>query len=113
MYWQLVIEYVCSGSTAKTRYYLMRGKTDDDTSKRPVISSPLSDSKWLQRYGEGVSEDIAHEMLRIWDDLLSMEKQVDIDKQLIKSKLLKACESCRDVEDSYKDSVEDMMFKTA
>ena len=35
-----------------------------------------------------------------------MEKQVDIDKQLIQSKLLKVCESCRDVEDSYKDSIE-------
>jgi len=91
----------------------MKGKTDDDNSKLPVISSPLSDSKWLPRYGEGVSEDIAHEMFRIRDDLLSMEKQVDIDKQLIQSKLLKTCESCRYVEDSYKDSVEDMTFKTA
>ena len=57
--------------------------------------------------------DTARRHVRIRDDLLSMEKQIDIDKQLIKSKLLKACESCRDVEDSYKDSAEDMMFKTA
>lgn len=95
-------------SPSKSRHFLphlpslIRGRsTEEDIVKRSVINSPSTDTKWLTRYGDGVSEDVATEMIRIRDDLITMEKQVDIDKQQIQLKLLKACENYRSIEELW------------
>lgn len=61
--------------------------------------------KWLNRYGEdvSVSVDTVNEFKRVRDDIIVMEKQVDYDKQVIQSKLLKACEDCREIEERIAD----------
>jgi hypothetical protein len=78
---------------------------DSDSSKRSVLatntSKNSSDGKWLSRYGDEVPTEVASEMIRIRDDILLMERQIDIDKQLIQVKLVKACERYREVEDQY------------
>lgn len=46
-------------------------------------------TNWLSRYGEEIDVEVANEMIRVRDSIISMERQIDDDKHQIQTKLLK------------------------
>ena len=47
---------------------------------------------WLLRYGSKLPDKVTHELRKIKADLLALDQQVDVDKQQIQGKIIKACD---------------------
>lgn len=60
-----------------------------------MINSGIFTSGWLDRYGVVFSDEISKDMLRIRDELVVLYKQVESDKIIIQTKIIKASEECR------------------
>jgi hypothetical protein len=55
---------------------------------------------WLMRYGYKLSREEYSLLASIHSELLSMDRQIDSDKQVLSQKILKACELHREVEEN-------------
>ena len=65
------------------------------------------------RYGNRkLSNEVATDMLRERDDLLSMDAQVDVDKKLIQSKLLRACDAHREAQTRFDVALQEQVSVT-
>ena len=61
---------------------------------------------WLERYGDKLTADVAENMLKIRDDLSNMEARTDEDKQQMQSKIVLACEACREAQERLDEAKE-------
>jgi len=55
-------------------------------------------TNWLLRYGAILSEEMALDMLRVRDELCSLEQRTELDKQQLQQKILHSCEAVRSSE---------------
>lgn len=69
----------------------------------PAATAP---ERWLERYGDKLTADVAEDMLKIRDDLSNMEARTDEDKIQIQSKIVLACEACREAQEQLDEAKE-------
>ena len=87
--------------------YLTSSRSSEGARSSSVGSKSLgalsgrSETNWLLRYGAKLEGSQAKEMLRIRDDLMAMEVQIDHDKRNIQEKIVHACEVCRQAEEDF------------
>ena len=55
-------------------------------------------TNWLLRYGAILTEDMSLDMLRVRDELCSLEVRTELDKQKLQQKILHSCEAVRSSE---------------
>jgi len=66
-----------------------------------VDSNEKDKSSWLLRYGETVDESTLIDMKSLQDELSSIDEQVESDKSYIQTKIVKACENLREMQQKY------------
>ena len=69
-------------------------------------SDETDDDIWLSRYGELFSSEAVTDMLKLRDDINSIDVQIQIDKRLIQSKIVKVCEQYREKERAFQEIFE-------
>jgi hypothetical protein len=75
---------------------------DGGSRNRSTLS--LEHCQWLSRYGEELSGETAADLLRVRDELRSLETETETDKQHIQAKLLRACDNCRAAETTLREA---------
>jgi len=75
---------------------------DGGNKRRSTLS--LEHCQWLSRYGEELSGETAADLLRVRDELRSLETETEADKQHIQAKLLRACDNCRAAETALREA---------
>lgn len=75
------------------------------STQTPPATNPAPE-RWLERYGDKLTADVAEGMLKIRDDLTDMEARTDEDKQHIQSKIVLACEVCREAQERLDEAKE-------
>jgi len=58
-------------------------------------------SSWLMRYGETIDESTFNDMIKIQNELSSIDEQIENDKSCIQLKIVKACENHREMQQKY------------
>jgi hypothetical protein len=64
----------------------------------------LEHCQWISRYGEDLSGETAADLLRVRDELRSLEAETEADKQHIQAKLLRVCDNCRAAETALREA---------
>jgi hypothetical protein len=86
-----ILSFIKSMSTGN----FTKNDNKNNNSNNLMAHSGIFTSGWLDRYGIVFSDEISKDMLRIRDELVMLDKQVESDKNVIQSKIIKACEECR------------------
>jgi len=90
---------LASLSNTERRKVIQKQQQQEAEIEEQLLSGNEAPVFWLLRYGAKLPEKVLMELRRIKIDLIALDHQVDVDKQLIQAKIIRACEMSRETQD--------------